>query len=91
MHIDFSRIRILVFSAFAALLLFGLAAFADEGEGPLREAQPTGTTPEEIIKKFAAKEKVFKQHVTLSADVRPHRFRATSHSARFSKPFATAW
>ena len=61
MHIDFSRIRILVFSAFAALLLFGLAAFADEGEGPLREAQPTGTTPEEIIKKFAAKEKVFKQ------------------------------
>jgi len=61
MHTDFSRIRVLVFSAFAALLLFGLAAFADEGEGPLREAQPTGTTPEEIIKKFAAKEKVFKQ------------------------------
>ncbi len=61
MHTDFSRIRILVFSAFAALLLFGLAAFADEGEGPLREAQPTGTTPEEIIKKFAAKERVFKQ------------------------------
>jgi len=61
MHTDFSRIRILVFSAFAALLLFGLAAFADEGEGPLREAQPAGTTPEEIIKKFAEKEKVFKQ------------------------------
>src|SRR5713101_786933 len=61
MHTDFSRIRILVFSAFAALLLFGLAAFADEGEGPLKEVQPTGITPEEIIKKFAAKERVFKQ------------------------------
>lgn len=55
------RIRTLVFSALAALLLFALSAFADEGEGPLREAQPVGITPEEIIKKFADREKEFKQ------------------------------
>jgi hypothetical protein len=55
------RVRILALSVFAALLLLALPAFADEGEGPLREAQPTGTTPEEIIKKFAAREKEFKQ------------------------------
>jgi hypothetical protein len=46
---------------FAALLLLALPALADDGEGPLREAQPAGTTPEEIIKKFAAREKEFKQ------------------------------
>jgi len=30
-------------------------------EGPLENAQPTGITPEEIIKQFAAKEKEFKE------------------------------
>jgi hypothetical protein len=61
MHMASWRIRSLVLSVFAALLLLSLPAFADEGEGPLREAQPAGTTPEEIIKKFAAREKEFKQ------------------------------
>jgi hypothetical protein len=55
------RIRTLVFSALAAFLLLAVPAFADDGEGPLREAQPTGTTSDEIIKKFAAREKEFKQ------------------------------
>jgi len=60
-HTTSWRVRTLVLSTFAALLVFGASAFADEGEGPLNEAQPTGTTPEQIIQKFAAKEKVFKQ------------------------------
>lgn len=33
----------------------------DEGSGPLNRNQPQGTTPEEIIQKFAAKEAIFKQ------------------------------
>lgn len=48
-------------AAMAALLFIVVPAFADQGEGPLNPAEPTGTTPDEIIKKFAAKEKVFKQ------------------------------
>lgn len=50
----------------AALLLllvasFGTIALADDdrGEGPLDHSQPVGITPEEIIQKFAAKEKQF--------------------------------
>jgi len=32
-----------------------------QGEGPLNSAPPAGITPEEIIQRFAAKEKLFKQ------------------------------
>lgn len=45
-------------------LLFGLtlpALAEDRGEGPLDPSQPQGITVEEIIQKFAAKEKQFKQ------------------------------
>jgi hypothetical protein len=41
-------------------------------EGPLENAQPTGITPEEIIKQFAAKEKEFKEardHYTYRQDI----------------------
>jgi hypothetical protein len=38
----------------------GIAHADDRGEGPLNPAQPTGTTPEQIIKEFAAKESQFK-------------------------------
>src|SRR5450755_2971947 len=41
-----------------ALCGVGLNAFGDEG--PLDTAQPKGVTPEEIIQRFAAKEKEFK-------------------------------
>jgi len=54
------RVRAFVLLALA-VFLFGIPAFANEGEGPLNEAQPAGITPEQIIQKFAAKEKVFKQ------------------------------
>ncbi|MFY9743152.1 MAG: hypothetical protein WA252_07250 [Candidatus Sulfotelmatobacter sp.] len=37
------------------------AATATAQEGPLVDTQPTGTTPEQIIQRFAAKEKEFKE------------------------------
>ncbi|MGC2194376.1 MAG: hypothetical protein WA628_06850 [Terriglobales bacterium] len=40
---------------------FLLAVVAAADEGPLNKSQPKGTTPEEIIKRFAAKEKEFKE------------------------------
>jgi hypothetical protein len=44
-----------------ALLLIGLPAVAQKGEGPLDPSQPTGITPQEIIQRFAAKETQFKE------------------------------
>jgi hypothetical protein len=41
-------------------LMSPVARAEDKGEGALDPAQPKGTTPEEIIQKFAAKEKEFK-------------------------------
>src|SRR5258708_981559 len=48
-------------SRFLFLLTFlcALGAFADEG--PLDPAKPTAITPEEIIQRFAAKEREFKE------------------------------
>jgi hypothetical protein len=43
----------------AALLCGGLALSALAQEGPLENTSPSGTTPEEIIKRFAAKETEF--------------------------------
>lgn len=45
------------------MLALGAAAWADDdrGEGPLDKSQPVGITPEQIIQKFAAKEKEFAQ------------------------------
>ena len=43
-----------------ALLLLGLPAAAQKGEGPLDPSPPTGITPQEIIQKFAARETQFK-------------------------------
>src|ERR1700747_3917200 len=42
-----------------SILLLTLLAAADEG--PHDKSQPKGLTPEEIIKRFAAKEKEFKE------------------------------
>ncbi len=59
-YLPFSR---LLLACCFALLIFCLAlpALADErGEGPLDPSQPQGITVEEIIQKFAAKEKQFK-------------------------------
>ena len=51
-------LRRLGFLSFSILLLTCLAV-ADEG--PLDKSEPKGITPEEIIKRFAAKEKEFKE------------------------------
>ena len=59
-YLPFSR---LLLACCFSLLIFCLAipALADErGEGPLDPSQPQGITVEEIIQKFAAKEKQFK-------------------------------
>jgi hypothetical protein len=46
-------------AAFALCLVAALPSLAQEG--PLETAQPTGITPPEIITRFAAKEKLFKE------------------------------
>ena len=45
----------------ALVSLFGLSRLVAAQEGPLDPAQPKGITPEEIIQRFAAKEKEFKE------------------------------
>ncbi len=53
--------RLAPFSLFLLTLCLALPALAsDRGEGPLDASQPQGITVEEIIQKFAAKEKQFK-------------------------------
>ena len=51
--------------ALCAVLLLPAALLADtncdEGNGPLNQNQPQGTTPADIIQKFAAKEEIFKE------------------------------
>jgi hypothetical protein len=47
--------------------------FADQGEGPLNPAKPSGITTEEIIQRFAAKEKDFKlarEHYTFRQSIK---------------------
>src|SRR6185437_10498615 len=67
----FAPIRPVLF----ALLTLCLAApaFADDrGEGPLDPSQPTGITVDQIVQKFAAKEKQFKiarEQYTYTQDV----------------------
>ncbi len=55
----FSVLWVLVVSA-ALLGPLASRTLADEGEGALDKAQPTGTTPDQVIQRFAAKEKEFK-------------------------------
>jgi hypothetical protein len=51
-----------LFIAFSLLLLIPMAAPAQDqrGEGPIDPSQPTGVTVDQIIQKFAAREKEFK-------------------------------
>jgi hypothetical protein len=57
----------------AVLVLALLASIAAAQEGPLENTPPKGITPEEIITRFAAKEKVFKEareHYTYRQDIK---------------------
>src|SRR5205807_6303946 len=65
-----SRFTVLFLSVVTALCL---PQFCRSQEGPLDKSQPKGTTPEEIIRRFAAKEKEFKEareQYTYRQDVR---------------------
>ncbi|HZL69286.1 MAG TPA: hypothetical protein VFC29_18385, partial [Candidatus Limnocylindrales bacterium] len=54
-------LRFVTFSLLLLTLCLALPAMAsDRGEGPLDPSQPTGITVDEIIQRFAAKEKQFK-------------------------------
>jgi outer membrane lipoprotein-sorting protein len=53
------RFALLLMAAALFLPAAGFQAFADEG--PLDTSQPKGITPDEIIQRFAAKEKEFKE------------------------------
>jgi len=60
-------------AAFLLLLSATGAPAEDKGEGPLNPAEPTGITVQEIIQRFAAKEKEFKlarEQYTYRQDVR---------------------
>lgn len=66
MHTRWIAIGILALSS-------SVFAFADQGEGPLNPAKPTGITTEEIIQRFAAKEKDFKlarEHYTFRQSIK---------------------
>lgn len=51
----------LAFCGFAVLAFGALPALAQRGEGPLNPAQPQGITVDQIIQRFAAKEKMFQE------------------------------
>jgi len=56
------RSRQLIVSLFVALFTFSLGLFrAHAQEGPLDKSEPKGITVDDIIKRFAAKEKEFKE------------------------------
>ena len=60
-----------IFPLFAAILILACGAYSQEGQ--LSTAQPKGITSQQIIEKFAAKEKEFKEardHYTFRQDVR---------------------
>jgi hypothetical protein len=61
-----NRSKVALRAFFISLFLLMPAALladtnCDDGTGPLNPAQPQGTTPAEIIQKFAAREEIFRQ------------------------------
>lgn len=53
--------RFLILCAFVLVAGMLLPVFAQQGEGPLDPAAPKGISPDEIIQRFAAKEKEFRE------------------------------
>ena len=56
-----TRQRLAIVVLLSLLLAAPALVWGQRGEGPLDRAQPTGITPQEIIQRFAAKEREFKQ------------------------------
>ena len=61
MNIGSATRRALFGAVLLVCFVFPLLLIAQQGEGPLDPAQPKGTTSDEIIRRFAAKEKEFKE------------------------------
>jgi len=67
-----------------------LFAFADQGEGPLNPAKPTGITTEEIIQRFAAKEKDFKlarEHYTFRQSIKVQAMDGNTVKGEYQETF----
>jgi hypothetical protein len=65
-------------------------AFADQGEGPLNPAKPTGTTIEEIVQRFAAKEKEFKlarEHYTFRQSIKVQAMDGDTVKGEYAETF----
>ena len=78
--------------AVAMLLLFSsLFIYADnQGEGPLNPAKPAGITTDEIIQRFAAKEKEFKlarEHYTYRQSVKVQAMDGDTVKGEYSETF----
>ncbi len=58
---SFRTLSSLVFSSLAILAFSAQPALAQRGEGPLNPSQPQGITADQIIQRFASKEKMFKE------------------------------
>src|ERR1700689_1974675 len=77
--------------AFFLCLVCTLSALpAAAQEGPLENTPPTGTTPEEIIKRFATKEKEFKEardHYTYRQDITVKTLDGNTPTGEFHEVF----
>jgi hypothetical protein len=85
-------------SVFALLLFVPAAVLAqtncEEGASPLNPAQPSGTTVEAIIQKFAAKESFFKQEMmnyAYSRDIRVETLDGDMPSGEFRQVSNVHW
>src|SRR5882762_4814757 len=67
-----------------------LFAFADQGEGPLNPAKPAGIAIDEIIRRFAAKEKDFKlarEHYTFRQSIKVQAMDGDTVKGEYSETF----
>lgn len=72
------------------LPLLALSVRADQAEGPLDPAKPSGVTPEEIIQRFASKEKEFKQardHYTFRQTVKVQAMDGNTVKGEYQETF----
>ena len=86
-----SRFPRLILPFFLAFLTLPLAVpRANAQEGPLEKSDPKGITPEEIIKRFAAKEKEFKEardQYTYTQDVRVQTLEGDTADGEYRQVF----
>jgi hypothetical protein len=72
------------------LLISSLFAFADQGEGALNPAKPVGITTDEIVQRFAAKEKEFKlarEHYTFRQSIKVQAMEGDTVKGEYQETF----